>query len=408
MKEIEIIVEKGGDEKKIVISSGIISFNQSENSVNQKFNTSTIVLAGNGDFPPPFTKGSKVLREIRETSNNDIQIWKLILPLEQNDDDFFRFPINLEHSNGEFINRKNWGIWLHESSKENFPDIILVNFPLWTLSKNFKNEDFTLEQFEEVLSFFYRTIMSGLSAYSTFLSNKKIENSDVIAFSDIGNNLIDKNLIANLSSIQFQNNDIFKKRIRIFTQVLSDWLLKNDFFNKAVIAYGEGIRTDLVERAWDDQVEESKSDITEFGEALLLRDKNSDVLKKLIQSTKNSRLKTIYEMSFDTFSAPTPSLSADLIQCRSLVEAISYELCTKFELKSQNGNLYGYLERLEQSKKVSPWVTSYFHVIRQLGNEAAHYKNEITRRPEKPVGKDLIVIHAALNRILSFCRDEQL
>ena len=408
MKEIEIIVEKGGDEKKIVISSGIISFNQSENSVNQKFNTSTIVLAGNGDFPPPFTKGSKVLREIRETSNNDIQNWKLILPLEQNDDDFFRFPINLEQSNGEFINRKNWGIWLHESSKENFPDIILVNFPLWTLSKNFKSEDFTLEQFEEVLSFFYRTIMSGLSAYSTFLSNKKIENSDVIAFSDIGNNLIDKNLIANLSSIQFQNNDIFKKRIRIFTQVLSDWLLKNDFFNKAVIAYGEGIRTDLVERAWDDQVEESKSDITEFGEALLLRDKNSDVLKKLIQSTKNSRLKTIYEMSFDTFSAPTPSLSADLIQCRSLVEAISYELCTKFELKSQNGNLYGYLERLEQSKKVSPWVTSYFHVIRQLGNEAAHYKNEVSRRPEKPVGKDLIVIHAALNRILSFCRDEQL
>ena len=113
-------------------------------------------------------------------------------------------------------------------------------------------------------------------------------------------------------------------------------------------------------------------------------------------------------MSFDTFSAPTPSLSADLIQCRSLVEAISYELCTKFELKSQNGNLYGYLERLEQSKKVSPWVTSYFHVIRQLGNEAAHYKNEVSRRPEKPVGKDLIVIHAALNRILSFCRDEQL
>ena len=408
MKEIEIIVEKGGDEKKIVISSGIISFNQSENSVNQKFNASTIVLAGNGEFPPPFVKGSKVLREIRETSNNDIQNWKLILPLEQKDDDFFRFPINLEQSNGEFINRKNWGIWLHESSKENFPDIILVNFPLWTLSKNFKSEDFTLEQFEEVLSFFYRTIMSGLSAYSTFLSNKKIENSDVIAFSDIGNNLIDKNLIANLSSIQFQNNDIFKKRIRIFTQVLSDWLLKNDFFNKAVIAYGEGIRTDLVERAWDDQVEESKSDITEFGEALLLRDKNSDVLKKLIQSTKNSRLRTIYEMSFDTFSAPTPSLSADLIQCRSLVEAISYELCTKFELKSQNGNLYGYLERLEQSKKVSPWVTSYFHVIRQLGNEAAHYKNEVTRRPEKPVGKDLIVIHAALNRILSFCRDEQL
>ena len=113
-------------------------------------------------------------------------------------------------------------------------------------------------------------------------------------------------------------------------------------------------------------------------------------------------------MSWETLNSASPSLAADLIQCRTLVEAISHELCAKYDLKVQSGNLFAYIERIENSKKVSPWLTSYLHVIRQLGNEAAHYKKEILRRPEKPVGKDLIVIHAALNRILSFCKDEQL
>ncbi len=113
-------------------------------------------------------------------------------------------------------------------------------------------------------------------------------------------------------------------------------------------------------------------------------------------------------MSIETFSALTPSLAADLIQSRSLVEAISYEFCDKYELNTQTANLYSYILRIEESKKVSPWLTSYLHVIRQLGNEVAHYKNEVLRRPEKPVGKDLIVIHAALNRILTFCIDEKL
>ena len=49
-------------------------------------------------------------------------------------------------------------------------------------------------------------------------------------------------------------------------------------------------------------------------------------------------------------------------------------------------------------------MNSYFDYI----TLTFHYKNEVMRRPEKPVGKDLIVIHAALNRILSFCLDEQL
>jgi hypothetical protein len=133
-----------------------------------------------------------------------------------------------------------------------------------------------------------------------------------------------------------------------------------------------------------------------------LREKNVVLLKSLIQSTNSKSLVNLFQMSIDSFQAGFPSLAADLIQSRTLVEGISHELCIRYNLNAQSGNLFAYIQRLEESKIISPWVTSYFHVIRQLGNEAAHYKEKKERRPEMPVGKDLIVIHAALNRILSF------
>ena len=409
MKELEIIIDKGGLEKKIIISSGIISFDGKENSITSKYKLSTIVIAGNGDFPPPFIKGSKVLRDIRESSGNPIDDWKLILPLQQKPNDFFKFPINLHETIKERDSIENWGVWISESPTGEFPDILLINFPLWLISRNFKNSEFNEEQFIEILSCAYRTIMSALSATLSYLSiNKKHSYAGTLALSDIGNNLIDKILISNISEGEYLSKNLYKLRIRVFTQVLSEWLTEHDFYTNAVITFGEGVRMDLVERAWDIQAEESKSDISEFGEALLLRNKNAVYIKDLINSTQRQSLKNALQMSWETLNSASPSLAADLIQCRTLVEAISHELCAKYDLKVQSGNLFAYIERIENSKKVSPWLTSYLHVIRQLGNEAAHYKKEILRRPEKPVGKDLIVIHAALNRILSFCKDEQL
>ena len=409
MKEFEIIIDKGGLEKKIVISSGIISFDNPENSITSKYNLSTVVIAGNGNFAPPFTKGSKVLQDMRETSGKPIENWKLILPLPQKESDFFKFPINLQDTIKESESIENWGVWFSESQTEEFPDIVLFNFPIWQISRKFKNSEFNEEQFEEILSFTYRTIMSVLSASLTFLSvNKKRSYAGTLALSDIGNNLIDKVLISNITENEYLSNNLYKLRIRVFTQVLSDWLTQHDFFSCAVITYGDGVRMDLVERAWDIQAEESKSDLAEFGEALLLRNKNAVYIKDLINSTQRQSLKNALQMSWETLNSASPSLAADLIQCRTLVEAISAELCVKYDLNVQSANLFAYIQRIEESKKVSPWLTSYLHVIRQLGNEAAHYKNEVLRRPEKPVGKDLIVIHAALNRILSFCKDEQL
>jgi hypothetical protein len=409
MKELEIIIDNGGIEKKIIISSGIISFDKNANSVTSKYSLSTVVIAGNGDYPPPFLQGSRVLRDIRESSNLPIREWKMVIPLQQKTSDFFRFPINIDDSDYQSESVKNWGIWINESNTDEFPDIILINFPLWLISRNFKNSAFDEQQYTEILSSVYRTIMSGLSATISYISNnKKTTSKATLALSDIGNNLIDKILNSNVSESEFLSNNVYKLRIRIFTQVLSDWLAKQFFYDSAIITYGEGIRMDLVERAWDNQAEESKSDIAEFGEALLLRNKNTLYIKDLIQTTKRESLKNTLQMSWETLRVESPSLAADLIQCRSLVEAISHELCAKYELNVQSANLFAYIQRIEDSKKVSPWLTSYLHVIRQLGNEAAHYKNEVIRRPEKPVGKDLIVIHAALNRILSFCKDEQL
>jgi hypothetical protein len=409
MKELEVIIDKGGFEKKIVISSGIISFSNPENSITTKYKLSTVVIAGNGAFAPPFNKGSRVLRDMRESSGYPIDNWKFILPLQQKETDFFKFPLNLQDTINEADSIENWGVWFSESQSEEFPDIILFNFPLWLISKKFKNSEFDEDQFEEILSFTYRTIMSVLSATLSFLSINKIRSyAGTLALSDIGNNLIDKLLISNISENEYLSNNVYKLRIRVFTQVLSEWMMKHDFFSNAVITYGDGIRMELVERAWDVQVEESKNDLAEFGDALLLRNKNVGFIKELLNSTQKPSFHNSLQMSLETLNSTSPSLAADLIQCRTLAEAISYELCVKYELKVQSGNLIAYIQRIEESKKISPWLTSYLHVIRQLGNEAAHYKNEVMRRPEKPVGKDLIVIHAALNRILSFCLDEQL
>jgi hypothetical protein len=410
MKELNIIIENGGVEKKIIISSGKISFDQNADSISTKHEISTIVIAGNGDFPPPFHKGSKVLREIRETSKSTIDLWKLVLPLYQNENSFFNFSLNTSSSETQIKKRENWGIWLHESSKQdNLPDIILINFPFWLISRTYLNQECSREEFSNILSEIYRTILAGLGAICSFrFSNKRIPKNGALVLSDIGNNLIDKVLIANISKEEFLADDLYKLRIRTFTQVLSEWLMKTDFFFKVVISYGEGVRMDLIERAWDQQALESKDDLAEFGEAIILRNKNTILIQQLLRNTTKKSLQNIFELSIKTFYNPSLSLSADLIQSRALIEGIALELCNKYGLNIQGGSLFSYIQKIEESKKISPWVTSYLHVIRQLGNEGAHYKSDNIRRPEMPVGKDLIVIHAALNRILSFCLDEHL
>jgi hypothetical protein len=187
MKEIDIIIENGGVEKKIIISSGKISFDKSDDAINTKHQISTIVVAGNGDFPPPFHKGSKVLREIRETSNKPINDWKLAFPLHQNEIDLFRFSLKNSNYKLDQTNKENWGIWIYESTVEDdFPDIILVNFPFWIISRSYLNQDSSREEFSDILSQIYRTILSGLGAICSFsFSNKRTNKNGGLVLSDI-------------------------------------------------------------------------------------------------------------------------------------------------------------------------------------------------------------------------------
>ena len=44
MKEIEIVIDRNGLEKKIIISSGLISFDNSDDSINSKYDVSPMVI----------------------------------------------------------------------------------------------------------------------------------------------------------------------------------------------------------------------------------------------------------------------------------------------------------------------------------------------------------------------------
>ena len=410
MKEIEIVVDKGYGEKKIIISDAKISFNEIENDLlKEDKKPAMLVIAGNGNYLPPFDKGSRILRELRESSSYNFDTWKLVLPLKHLADDFFTFDIIQYELEDDKLanNRASWGIWHHTTEHEKYPDILYFNFPLWIINSYFKKHGFNQGVYKEILSAIYRTLLSSISAITAYhLDTKYALSNRTLLFSDIGNNLIDKALLNQWNKDDNLSEEIAKIRVKVFTEVLMGWLANSNSFERAFISYGEGMHMHALQRAWDDQADESKDESLEFEEALALRAKNKQLLTRLeLNTTIHTSLKYTINSSIQTFNTE-PSLSADLIQSRSLVEALTLELCRKHDLKTKESTLDSYLKRLEESKNISAWITSYCHVIRLLGNEAAHCKSEITRRPERPIGKDLVVIHAALYRILSFCLDE--
>jgi hypothetical protein len=404
MKEIEIVLDKGYGEKKIIISDSKISF---DNEIVKDSNHEFIVIAANGIFPPPFEKGSRVLKELRETSNQEFKDWKLVFPLDFSNQNLFNIDLlSDQYTKMDDDANKNWGIWFHQCSDlENpYPSILVLNFPLFLISRYFQLNNFEKEIYTSFLSQIYRTIVSAVSAIMSFYLEPNKNNRSIL-FSDIGNNLIDREIITKWNLGQAFTDDIYKIRVKVFTEVLSNWLSFSSSFDKALIACGEGLHSHLLERAWDEQVDESKEDLNEYKEAINLRSKNRQLLQLIKQKQLSKSFEYVVDSAIQTYNIE-PSLSADLIQTRTLVETITKYLCEKNNLKSKEANLMAYILRLEESKIISPWITSYCHIIRLLGNEAAHTRSETLRRPERPIGKDLVVIHAALYRILSFYQDE--
>jgi hypothetical protein len=395
MPEIQIHIDRGHGEKLLLISSEPITMNtQLENNLYTLHKPELIVFGLSGESMPPFLKGSRILRELRETSGYGFDTWKQVLKIDESDDSFFNVcDVNGNDAIQEF--RPFWGVWICKSvNSEVIPDLIAINYPFWMLKNSSALAD--LKQFEEKISTLYRCLLAGIDAAKSF----QLKKTGVILMSDLGGNMVN---IKDPEKLQ-------KFRVKILCETIGAWLGNSIDPDKVVVSYGAALNHNIIGDAWDEQAEENINNQAEFGESLLLRQKNSDLCKR-ISSIENvikhhEKITHILSESAEHFKSDRFTLAADLIQCRSLAEALAAELLVMFKLKSDSANLIAYVLRLEESKKISPWITSYFHILRLLGNEAAHYKLDYVRRPEKPVGKDLIVIHGALNRILSFCISE--
>jgi hypothetical protein len=348
----------------------------------------------NGQSLPPFLKGSRILRELRETSGHGFENWKQILSIDESDTSFFNVcDASAEDTKKEF--RPFWGVWICKSDEPvAVPDLIAINYPFWLLKNSSGVPD--MEYFEEKISALYRCLLAGIDAAKSF----QLQKTGVILMSDLGSNMIN---IKDPEKLQ-------KFRVKILCETIGAWLGNSIHPDKVVVSYGAALNSTVIGSAWDEQAEENVNNEAEFGEALMLRQKNGELCKRIANIANvikhHEKITHILTESAAHYNSDKFTLAADLIQSRSLAEALAAELLIMFKLKSDSANLIAYVQRLEESKKISPWITSYFHILRLLGNEAAHYKLDFVRRPERPVGKDLIVIHGALNRILSFCSTE--
>jgi hypothetical protein len=221
-----------------------------------------------------------------------------------------------------------------------------------------------------------------------------------ILLADIGSTM--------LSGTKSEIEGIQSIRVRVLGDVMGAWLSRSAETSNVVIAFGGALDDQILAKAWAAHADHSKSEEEEFGDARELRAKNASLCKQLIHANCNSnsrRLLTVLGDADKTFSSEAISLTVDLLMGRTVAEVLVAELLIRWNVSSAGNNLCTDIENLAASKRVSPWITSYLHVLRLFGNEATHDKSTGIRRPERPMGGDLIVIHAALNRVLGFCCD---
>jgi hypothetical protein len=396
MHKIEINIDRGYGEKKFIISDKKITTDPNiENKILDEYKPEFLIIAANGNFEPPFYKGSPILRDLREHDNLDYSIWKMVMPLSENENNFFKildFDTNLD-----LKNRKDWGVWLNtEGVQDGKPSILVFNYPMWEIKARWIKNGKDKKWIQEILSNLYRIIFSTVDSL-------KINRSDSIkniVISDIGGTMLNENK---------KDYSIQSIRINVFSEVITNWLGKSIEPSSVILTFGEGINNEMLLNAWGEQADNNIDNESEFGEALKLRANNSEICKRMLNESNTNaffkRLSNSLSEAIIVFGNQHVAVATDLIQTRALTEGMAAELAKYFDVFSGN-TLFSYVDNLEKSKKISPWITSYLHVLRQLGNEAAHYKGDSVRRPEKPVGKDLIVIHAALNRILTFTLEE--
>lgn len=397
MKEIEIHFDRGHGDKTLTISPRKITGEMDDHDLLEIHKPGLVVFAVNGMYAPPFHQGSKVLKALRSSTALDLDQWKLVIPLPETDQSLIRIFDDLP-KDFEAAHRPFWGIWICRSEdREKVPDLMAANFPVWELRNQWAKRGEDAEFVLEKLSSLYRAIVAGIDATRTF----SLLPFGAVVMADLGGGMMDG---------RNSNERLQPLRVRVLGEVLGAWLSNSVDPSHAIVSFGGTINDEMLAAAWGEQAAQSKDEEAEFGHAQELRKENAEWCKRLAALPKlesaGSGIAGLLQQAAETFGSDTIALGPDMLQSRAVAEALAARLAILFEAKQGDANLFAYTTRLEETKRVSPWITSYLHVLRQLGNEAAHFKATVVRRPERPVGRDLVVIHAALNRVLSFAYGE--
>lgn len=390
MTPIEIHFDRGHGEKTLILSPQRIGSGD-EDDLLKTCRPDLVAFAANGnhDAKPPFDKGAPVLRSIRAASGRGCDNWKLLLPLAESGLAFLRLlPGNEAH---EAEKTANWGIWVCESEDfPHFPHLMVVNFPMWAMRKGLSESG---ADGAEKLSILYRAILGAID----FFRACRLLPIRTVAISDLGGNML-----------KTSGNALQATRIGVLGEVIGAWLSMCASTDRVIVAFDP----DQLTKAWSDFAGQSRNDEVEFGEASEIRKQNAGLCRRLVDrvnttSAFGSSLATRLRENADLFDGETPSLLIDLTQSRTLAEAIVVYF---LEINASGRKLpFEFDKKIDfmgEQCGVSAWIKSYLHTLRILGNEGAHTKNSQKRRPEQPVGRDLVVIHAALNRVLNFAYDE--
>ena len=382
MTPIEIYYDRGHGEKTLVLTPHLIGAGDENDVLNCK--PDLVVFAGNGaDYAaPPFDKGAPVLRSIRSASSKSCDIWKLLLPLADSDISFLRLlPSGVK-------TEANWGIWICESEDfPNFPHLMLVNFPIWAARCILEKSE---SEGVALLSKYYRAILGAVDLFRAC----RLIPVRTVAMSDIGGNML-----------KTSGNGLQKNRITVLGEVVGAWLSMCASTEKIIVSFDGN----SLSEAWKEYAAQSRDDEAEYGDAKELRKQNAKLCLRLAERIGRSTslresLATRLKENAKHFDSETMTLLTDLLQSRALAEAV-VKCFLELHGKGEKHD-FDFVKMIDSMDGVSLWIKSYLHTLRILGNEGAHTKDPTKRRPEQPSGRDLVVIHAALNRILNFACDE--
>lgn len=394
MKQIELYLDRGYGEKSLILSSMPISLSE-KHLIDADFvkDTPSLIVFNVANFPPPFIKGSRVLRSIRDTSSKKFHNWKKIISINDSDLNFFNF---LDYDSFEKDeSSKYWGVWVSEE-KFKKTTLIALNFPIWTFRVQWGKANNDLSFLEHNYSMLYRIVLSSIDAYLNF----KMSKYSSILFADIGGG-------------QKLSQELNTVRIKILAESIAAWLTNTNKLDQVIISCGatNGVNPTDIMSAWSKQMGDIKGTEEEYGEALELRATNAKLCNEITRSSiviqkYENIIHTLKETSKNFALKEHLFLEVDLIQARKVLETILEVILKLNNLKHKKAPLIRLIQRLEESSKIAAWMTSYCHTIRMLGNQGAHFNDGLKKNPERLETRDLIVLHATLNRVLAFFKKE--